>query len=307
MQKIAIIAAHLNSTNGYGSFAKSFSEAIGGQVISGFGSGIKGFFFGIIKVLILTKNADIIHALDGWPFGVFGAISSIVWRKKLVITLQGTYAIAPLYSKKGFLLKLAYNRAQCVAVSNYTAHEAKKKLGYDIPVINHGVNTEVFKKEGIKKKYILGVGALKERKGFHVSIEAFKLFSNPEFEYLIVGNGPSKEELKKQAHGYKIRFFDSVSEKELVKLYQEASAFVLTPISKNHHFEGYGLVYAEAAACGTPSIGTKDCGAEDIATVLVRQNSPQETAEAIKKIFGIKPKKVKSWKEIAQEYKKIYE
>ena len=48
----------------------------------------------------------------------------------------------------------------------------------------------------------------------------------------------------------KVKFLGRISRKELIKNYQECSFFVSA--SK---WEGFGLIFIEAAACGKPSIG----------------------------------------------------
>jgi phosphatidylinositol alpha-1,6-mannosyltransferase len=55
-----------------------------------------------------------------------------------------------------------------------------------------------------------------------------------------------------------------VSEDEKVDLLQRAEVFLHTPVTAaDGGFEGFGIVYLEAAASGTPCIGTTGCGAED--------------------------------------------
>jgi glycosyltransferase involved in cell wall biosynthesis len=67
-------------------------------------------------------------------------------------------------------------------------------------------------------------------------------------------------------------------------LLQRARAFVHTPVtSRNGGFEGFGIVYLEAAACGVPCIGTLDCGAED--AIVDRETGflVEPTAEAVER------------------------
>ena len=64
--------------------------------------------------------------------------------------------------------------------------------------------------------------------------------------------------------GARVHFLGNVGEDELVDLMQRARALLHTPVdSADGGFEGFGLVYLEAAACGLPSIGTRGSGAED--------------------------------------------
>jgi glycosyltransferase involved in cell wall biosynthesis len=62
----------------------------------------------------------------------------------------------------------------------------------------------------------------------------------------------------------RLHFLGNVSEDEKVDLLQRARVFVHTPVTAaDGGFEGFGIVYLEASASGTPVIGTRDCGAED--------------------------------------------
>ena len=56
--------------------------------------------------------------------------------------------------------------------------------------------------------------------------------------------------------------------------------------------EGFGLTYLEAAACGVPSIGGKNSGAEDAIVdgetgLLVEAESPEAIAQAIDMLFTL--------------------
>ena len=87
-----------------------------------------------------------------------------------------------------------------------------------------------------------------------------------------------------------VRFLGRVSQEELVRLYHWCDLFVLTPENVDGAFEGFGLVYLEANACGKPVIGTRGCGAEEpIADgyngILVPQQDAGATAEAILKLL----------------------
>ena len=60
--------------------------------------------------------------------------------------------------------------------------------------------------------------------------------------------------------------------------------------SENHHFEGFGLVFLEAAAAALPVIGTLGNGIEDAVKngfngILIPQNDIKATAEALLKIL----------------------
>ncbi len=257
-----------------------------------------------IKARKYCKNCDIIHAIDGYPYGVIAALTNIGLNKKLIITVQGTYAVAPLYSfGTGWLLRWAYKKAdRIIAISQYTKKEILKKVNIqNIEVINHGVYFDKFFKKPVesKEKFILSIGALKYRKGYHISIPAFAMAKKeiPDLKYKIVGNRNDTnyfDELKNLAmrHGVDkdIEFLSGLNDETLSELYCRAKLFILTSVNEGHHFEGFGLVFLEAAAAGLPVIGTLDNGIEDAVKngyngLLVPQNDDKATVSAIVKIM----------------------
>ena len=289
--KICFLVHDINSKNGGGRFAHDLIYGVknaGHEVIilkeedDGF-EGVTVLNRGLkllnsaLKIRRYIKNCDVIHALDGYPYGIIAALANLTLKKKLIISVQGSYSIAPLYNWKiATLLKWAYQRADYMtAISSYTKNELFKKVRpKNITIINHGVNLEKFHKPHLEidEKFILSVGAIKPRKGYHYSIPAFSVVSKEikGLKYKIVGDGSDKKYLaklegiaKKLGIENDIEFVNGLAEEELINLYQKAKIFVLTSININHHFEGFGLVFLEAAAAGTPSIGTKGNGIED--------------------------------------------
>jgi len=107
----------------------------------------------------------------------------------------------------------------------------------------------------------------------------------PNVQYVIVGDGPLKDELaalaKRLGVHEHVRFLGRVSDAQLPELYSSASIFVM-PSSQ----EGFGIVYLEAWAHGVPVIaGKHDAGGEVVTHELngftVDPDSPGELAEAI--------------------------
>lgn len=249
-----------------------------------------GSFFRIIlkffKIRSILKNYNIIHALDGWPYGFIAVLCSWGLDKKIIITAIGTGAVQPLYqSIKKQLMIWAYRRAnQVVAVSRHTRDEILKIVpDLNIEVINHGVDFDKFQTSSSEfqeinnlKPYILSVGALKKRKGFEYSIKAFAQIAPkfPDLKYVIVGQGPECEALKLKIRNQKLEnriiFFNQVKEAFLIALYKNAELFILLPQDDKKDMEGFGLVFLEAAACGLPVIASRNSSAED--AVLNGQN-----------------------------------
>lgn len=307
--------------------------------------------------LKIFKNIDIIHAIDGWPNGFYASLLSLLKQKPVVITALGTYSVAPLYSVPKPLLLWAYRHAKAlIAISDYTAQEINK-VAPDVKIICPGIdldfwsgkearlpksdpatagrtsNSEVGLQYEKYKPYVLSVGALKPRKGYHNSIKAFAAVAkkNDHLNYVIIGQGEESDyakELKKtiKENGLEKRVFfvgGGIDDKELLGFYRNAELFVLTPVEENHHFEGFGIVYLEAAASGLPIVATYKSGAtsaisEGYNGLLVAQNDPEATANAILKILENPEFKTKlaensrewvkefSWVKIIADYNNIY-
>ncbi|MFH1423750.1 MAG: glycosyltransferase family 4 protein [Candidatus Nealsonbacteria bacterium] len=297
-----------------------------------------------IKIRSIIRECDVVHALDGFPFGVIAALATMGSKKKLIITGLGTGAIRtlyrPIYSK---LLKWAYQRADTVtAISRYTAREINKKIPrLKIKVITPGVNFDEFKKESSlvpkeiseKKPYLLTVGTIKKRKGHHIALPAFAevLKKIPELNYVIVGNPAIGSEyylkLKETMQRLKIEdrvfIFSNIDQGFLRQLYNNAELFFLMSQNIGQDVEGFGLVFLEAAASALPVIGSKNCGAED--AILDKENGflvePDDigaVSEAIIKILSdqdlkagfsersVAFAKTMDWRKQAGTYSEIY-
>ena len=313
--KIGILTNSLDKKTGGGRYA---NDLIGGLqarghvvvILKEFEDGLPGFavlergwrlLFCIRKVRVLLSGCDVIHALDGYPSGVIAALANRTLRKRLVITGQGTYAIAPLYHLNTALLtRYAYRVAdRVITISHFTKSEIEKKVPNlkNIIVIHPGIDLRAFLQVHDtvgNNKYVVSVGALKTRKGYNTSISAYAevVRKIPDLEYHIVGNSDSTdraelEALAERKHlGGRIHFHRNIPHDELLRLYRGALLFVLTPINENHHVEGFGLVYLEAAASGLPVIGTSGNGGEDAIWpghngLLVPQCDSGATARAI--------------------------
>jgi phosphatidylinositol alpha-1,6-mannosyltransferase len=225
------------------------------------------------------------------------------------VNALGTYAVAPLYNKKrAFIARYIYRHADAVvAISAYTAQEIRKKVtGLPITIIDPGIDMTNFaasKNTGPRSEkgpLIIGVGTVKARKGYDTSLRAFAQLKKdiPGARYVIVGpqtDEPNYVEMLKKlaeelgvAHDFDMRA--NISDAELNKLYADASLFILTSVNEGFHFEGYGMVFVEAAAHGLPCVGTRGNGIEDAVEdgktgILVTQRNVEETAAAMKRIL----------------------
>ena len=118
-----------------------------------------------------------------------------------------------------------------------------------IKIIHNGVSEEfnpLYKDKG----YMFFVGRMEEHKSVQELISLSKFLDYP---LHIAGSGPLEKRLRNSAEKIKadkINFLGKISRKELIKQYQECSFFISA--SK---WEGFRLIFLEAAACAKPSIG----------------------------------------------------
>jgi phosphatidylinositol alpha-1,6-mannosyltransferase len=292
-----------------------------------------------LKIRKLIKKCDIVHSLIE-PYAPIAFF--LKERKPLVITLHGTYATAPF--KKWYLRKIyskVYQGAEkIISISRFTQEKFLSRVKTDkAMVINNGIDygkfqlSKSFRKKENNHKAIISVGALKPRKGYHISIPAVAGARKryPHLKYFIVGRRDNEKyhrRLKDLVRQYGLKdnilFLKGLSDKELINLYWQSDLFLLTPLNIGGASEGFGLVYLEAGAAKLPSIGTFGCGAEEAikngqSGLLVSQGDIKETEKAILRILdnpglaeqlgqnGQKQAKEMDWSKVVEEYIEIYQ
>jgi glycosyltransferase involved in cell wall biosynthesis len=247
------------------------------------------------------------------------------------------------------LLKNLYDKT----IGRYTLNTAKKlialtqenKKQYEllgvpenkIVVIPNGVDYEKFdglikskellKSVGNPDKVILFVGRLLKYKGAQHIIKAIPEIINdyPNTKFIFVGEDQGyKKELIKLATDLdvfdKCVFTGRVNEKELLRYYSIADAFILPSTG-----EGFGLVALEAIVSGTPVILASTGGLKHIVSEIggypldMTGDVPEQIAENVKKVFfdpDIKKeierekeviKRDYTWKRVAEMTEKVYE
>lgn len=142
------------------------------------------------------------------------------------------------------------------------------------------INVDPVKVADLRQRYgpniVLFVGRLIYYKGIEYLIEAIRKVNA---NLVIIGSGPLKEQLVKQARtiGVKNRIFfiDKLSDEELPEYYHACDVFTLPSIERT---EAFGIVQLEAMASGKPVIST------NLTTGVPFVNKDSETG------FVVKPK-----------------
>ncbi len=183
----------------------------------------------------------------------------------------------------------SYKKPNLVTISN-SQRKDFPKINYLATVYN-GVNLSEFEFSETPRDYFLFMGALGEHKNPKDAILAAKKAKVK----LILAGGKKREpyfskKINPLIDGKKIKYVGEVTGKERINLYKYAKGF-LFPIKWP---EPFGLVMAEAMACGTPVIAYPNGAAVEVVkdkkTGFIVRNV-QEMVKAIKNIDKIDRKK----------------
>jgi phosphatidylinositol alpha-1,6-mannosyltransferase len=284
-------------------------------------------------------GSDVVHAIDPVLLSVIAFFVAKMRGLPFVLTAQGTYAVEPLFKRRmAFLTRLVYKHADAViAISRYTARRiAPEVLSARLSVITHGVWFNKFcapEREPPMQPLILSVGTIKRRKGYHVALETIAVLRKkyPNIRYIIVGPVESRPRyeamLRERAQRADlcdvVDFRGYLSDDDLKALYASASVFLLPAINERHAFEGFGLAFLEAAAAGTPAVGTLGNGIEDavvdgVTGILVPQGDPQAAAASVELLLSDREEwrrvsraaqahaRARDWSIVAREYEALY-
>jgi len=173
-----------------------------------------------------------------------------------------------------------------LAVSDFIARKISRFYGRTAGVVYPPVDYQRFhfdprlQPSASKPYYYLAAGRLMHYKKFALLVESFLELR---LNLLVVGTGPEMPKLRKMAAGSKnIRFVNFVDDSELHRLYSGAKALLFPQV------EDFGLVAAEAQACGTPVLAYSQGGALEIVQdgktgVLFGEQSVRSVVEAVRK------------------------
>lgn len=297
-------------------------------------------FFALFKSRQLLKENryDALHFFFSFPTGLL----SLALNKKIpyIVSLRGSDV--PGYDKyskvtsylhrvlKPINLSIWRNAGRVIALS-----EGLKKIAslsapeLEMGVIHNGIDSNVFYPEGVARKRannqikLICVSRLLERKGIQYLLQALADIRKENISLEIVGEGSFEANLKAMTLELeltqRVHFAGYCPRQELYKLYNQSDIFVLPSLT-----ESFGLVFAEAMACGLPIIGTRVGGIPEIVLdndngILVPPHNVEALKEAIlsladdpalrKKIGRQNVQRIRkkfSWKIIATEYLEEY-
>ncbi len=203
------------------------------------------------------------------------------------------------------------NASMVVAISKYTAmlvrETAPSAKIVTVPLaVDHIFFSEQNRQDtrqkwqiGQDKRVVLTVARVNAYKGYETVFQALARLTpqiRQQFVYLIAGKGPDVEVLQDKARALGVddvvQWLGFVPEEDLPSLYSAADLFVLLTreIKTQQAVEGFGLVFLEAQACGTPVVGTNSGGIPDAVSHedggwLIEQDNPNALAEILLKLI----------------------
>lgn len=229
-----------------------------------------------------VTSCDVFHCLSG--FGLyahqrakkeFGALtvcdrgsSHIAFQEQL---LREEYQLwnqsFPGIDKKGFDIELQeYEFCDLITVPSSFAYNSFLKMGVDarkISKIPYGVDLSIFQQQPKHDDIfrVLFVGNLCLRKGIPYLLQALNNINLPDFEITLIGSLSTEVKPFLNKFSGNLKYLGAKPRTELPFFYSQASVLVLPSIE-----DGFGLVQAQAMACGLPVISTINTGAEDLFT-----------------------------------------
>jgi glycosyltransferase involved in cell wall biosynthesis len=166
-----------------------------------------------------------------------------------------------------------------VTASRYSAAAIAHYHGRESEVVYPPVRTGFFTPARAPKRHFLTVGRLVVQKNLEAAFDAFRELDE---ELIVVGRGPWQDRLRAIAPA-NVRFAGRVPDTELRELYRSAHALVCPSV------EEFGIVMAEAHACGIPVVAPRAGGAceivDDPATgILVQSVDAGSLARAVRAV-----------------------
>ena len=227
-------------------------------------------------------------------------------------------------------LKVAKKAHYIVTVSNFSKQDIIHKTNLPpekIKVVYNGISSFKTKKSsqfiGIKKKYILYVGDLRQRKNVLTLAKAYLNlpdYLKNEYYFVMTGVGKKAHKIKnwfvKKNLEHHLHLVGVLEDHAIKKLYKKASLFVFPSL-----FEGFGLPIVEAQSFGVPVICGKhsslqEIGAESVFWADIK--STKALSQAIKSVLndcnlqkklqkaGLQNSQRFSWKQSAKEYEALF-
>jgi glycosyltransferase involved in cell wall biosynthesis len=240
---------------------------------------------------------DLIHAHVSYPAGFMAAELRKKYGVPYVITEHmGPFPFATMMQagQPMWQIRHALNNAERIIAVSPSLAARIESFGFTrVQTIPNLVNEDQFcpadlasAKVSDSKFVFFTLGNLVPQKGVGDLLKAIALWDPPadEVEFWIGGEGPHAAQYQQQAAALgiadRVKWLGQVPREDAPSLFQQCDCFVLPSLH-----ETFGVVLAEAIACGKRVIATRCGGPESIVTrtngQLVAPKSPAELSQAL--------------------------
>jgi glycosyltransferase involved in cell wall biosynthesis len=161
---------------------------------------------------------------------------------------------AALPALRAYYRRLMQRPDRLVAVSRGSAAAIARVYGRKAEVVHPPVRTEFFTAAAVPKRHFVAVARMVPQKKLDELVDAFR---GLEETLVLAGRGPWLGQLRARAPS-NVRFAGWVDDSTLRELYRSSRALVCPSV------EEFGIVMAEAHACGVPVIAPRAGGACEI-------------------------------------------
>lgn len=210
---------------------------------------------GVKPRVVLAHGAELMPAVDRWRRPLWRILQKWVLESAALVVANSEYT--------GRLVTAVAPKARVAIAPLAVDHHRFSPCGRETASLGY---------QAADRRVICTVARLYEYKGIDVVLRAIALLSPQEREqivYLVAGRGPDDTRLRALARELGIesvvRWLGFVPEQDLPNLYRAADLFILCTRedAAQRGVEGFGLVFLEAQACGTPVVGTNAGGIPD--------------------------------------------
>jgi phosphatidylinositol alpha-1,6-mannosyltransferase len=257
-----------------------------------------------------------VHASNCLPDGFLAWMLSRRFGVPYVVFVHGEELNAVSKSRElAFMTRRVFRGAQLVVANSHNSARLVIQNWPAAPervrVMHPGVDTNclrpALRDRSVRERLgwgnrpvILTVGRLQKRKGHEQVLRSLSEIRRhvPDVLYAIVGDGEERGRLQQLTSELSlqdcVKFHGEVLNDDLVAAFQQCDVFAMPNREVDGDFEGFGIVFLEAQACGKPVIAGDSGGAAEAMRALetgliVRQNYPEDLPRALIQLLTDEP------------------